>query len=129
MCVLSIFFEFVGVIGSLRKGFLSVLYILFVDPAHQRKGVATQLVRWGVDKADESQMECWLNASKYGKALYENFGFVMVHSEPFRPYTETPDEGWERMAKEFPTLGTGAMWRSVGGKEVQSGERLWEQGL
>jgi len=101
------------------------LFILFVDPAHQREGVATRLLRWGLDRTDESQVESWLNASKYGKALYERHGYTMVDSEPFAPETANPDEGWKRMAGELPQLGTGAMWRPIGGKQAGGDTKPW----
>lgn len=70
-------------------------------------------------------MESWLNASKYGKALYERYGYTMVDAEPFTPETANPDEEWERMASELPKLATGAMWRPVGGKQAEGDIKPW----
>jgi len=42
---------------------------------YQGKGAAEQLLRWGVQMADEEGTECYLEASPEGKPIYERFGF------------------------------------------------------
>lgn len=54
------------------------LDILFTHPAHQRKGVAGILMRWGLSRADEDGLEVYLEASLQGKPVYEHLGFQEV---------------------------------------------------
>lgn len=57
------------------------LDILVVDPAHQRRGLGSRLVEWGLARADELGVEAFLTASPFGKPLYEKQGFQVVASE------------------------------------------------
>lgn len=42
---------------------------------YQGRGAAGQLLRWGVERADEEATECYLEASPEGKPIYGRFGF------------------------------------------------------
>jgi GNAT superfamily N-acetyltransferase len=58
----------------------SVLDIIFTDPKYQRRGAGTKLVKWGVDRADEMGVEAFLEATRFGRHMYEQNGFrVMEH--------------------------------------------------
>ncbi|CAF9922521.1 MAG: hypothetical protein GOMPHAMPRED_002593 [Gomphillus americanus] len=47
-----------------------------VDPAFQRRGIATQLVRWGLDEAKRrGGLECITEASSMGRHVYLREGF------------------------------------------------------
>ena len=52
------------------------LNTLAVLPAHQRKGIATRLMNWGVETADQLGFPCFVEASPAGRPLYERHGFV-----------------------------------------------------
>lgn len=49
-----------------------------VLPEQQGRGAGSMLVRWGCEKADAMGLECFLEASPAGKALYERAGFRAV---------------------------------------------------
>lgn len=52
-----------------------VLDIIFTDPKHQSRGAGSMLVKWGVDRADEMGVEACLEATRFGRPVYEKFGF------------------------------------------------------
>ncbi|OCL15025.1 acyl-CoA N-acyltransferase [Glonium stellatum] len=55
-----------------------MLNTLTTLPEHQRRGAASMLVQWGVDKADEMGVETYLDSSIIARPLYERFGFEVV---------------------------------------------------
>ncbi|RDW92814.1 GNAT family N-acetyltransferase [Aspergillus mulundensis] len=59
-----------------------VLDLCVVDPAFQRKGVATKLVQWGLDEARRrGGLEAVLEASSMGRHVYGQLGFVQDGGE------------------------------------------------
>ena len=70
---------------------------LVVDPAAQGHGIGTVLVRWVMDKADESGIYCWLQSSPVAHGIYVKAGFKDVDSfevdlKEFAPGGK--EEGW-----------------------------------
>ncbi|OTA04477.1 acetyltransferase, GNAT family [Trichoderma parareesei] len=59
------------------------LELLAVKPQYQGKGAASLMLRYGVDKADEDKVECFLDASPKGQPIYERYGFRVVQSDTF----------------------------------------------
>jgi GNAT superfamily N-acetyltransferase len=59
------------------------LSMMVVSKVHQRRGVASELMRFGVDKADREGWAAYVNASPEGKDLYERFGFRTVQRSDF----------------------------------------------
>lgn len=55
-----------------------LMAILAVLPEYQRMGIGNKLLKWGLDKADEEQVDCWIDASPYGLGLYKKFGWKEV---------------------------------------------------
>ena len=49
-----------------------------VLPTHQRRGIASRLLQWGVDVADEGKMVGYLNARPMGRPLYEKAGWKAI---------------------------------------------------
>jgi len=66
---------------------LMLLDSLATDPKYQRRGAASMLVQWGLDKADEIGGEAYLEATDVGKQVYEKLGFVALeqYSIPLPP--------------------------------------------
>lgn len=52
--------------------------VLAVLPEWQRMGVGRRLLQWGLRQADERGVECWIDASPFGKGLYEKMGWREV---------------------------------------------------
>ncbi|MCJ1404733.1 hypothetical protein MMC11_007959 [Xylographa trunciseda] len=59
-------------------GRLLLLNLLCVDPACQRGGAGTALMRWGTRIADERGVEAILESTVAGRHLYEQNGFRVV---------------------------------------------------
>lgn len=53
--------------------------------------MASQLLKWGLERADEEGVEVYLSASPDGRPLYEKNGFQVL-GEPFRPF-----EGYQQV--------------------------------
>jgi GNAT superfamily N-acetyltransferase len=51
---------------------------MFTDPKHQRRGVGTKLLKWGVERADEMGAEMFLEATQIGRHMYEQNGFQVT---------------------------------------------------
>ncbi|KAJ8062781.1 hypothetical protein OCU04_008038 [Sclerotinia nivalis] len=66
----------------------------------RRRGAATQLVKWGVEKADELDMTSLLDAAPVEKVLYERLGFVVQEEFVMNFSKENPGAVWEKLEKE-----------------------------
>ncbi|KAI6803780.1 NAD(P)-binding protein [Hortaea werneckii] len=51
------------------------LNVLVTHPKHERRGAATQLLRWGCEQADRLGVAMCLESTPTGLKLYERFGF------------------------------------------------------
>ncbi|EPS35767.1 hypothetical protein H072_10739 [Dactylellina haptotyla CBS 200.50] len=60
---------------SMTENKYLVLQALATSPEYQGRGVASQLVKWGVDRADDGNLTCWCHASPAGNQLYRKAGF------------------------------------------------------
>ena len=55
-----------------------LLSVLATLPEYRRKGIGSQLLRRGLEEADEKGYESWINASPQGLALYKRHGWEEV---------------------------------------------------
>jgi predicted N-acetyltransferase YhbS len=56
----------------------ALLANLVVKPTWQRQGTGRRLIEWGLEKIETAGLDCWLDASPYGKVLYERYGWQEV---------------------------------------------------
>jgi GNAT superfamily N-acetyltransferase len=80
---LGLYNQYFGDIQAARVKWLGgkrhiLMAILAVDPEYQRMGVGHELLRWGLELADEEQVETWIDASAAGYGLYKQFGWEEV---------------------------------------------------
>ena len=80
---IALYNRFFGDLNAVRVKWLGgkrhiLMAILAVDPEYQRMGVGHELLRWGLDLADEEQVETWIDASAAGHPLYKQFGWEDV---------------------------------------------------
>lgn len=54
------------------------LKLLCIDPAHQRRGVGSLLLTWGLQKASEQNIDAFLESSPMGIGTYHKAGFQIV---------------------------------------------------
>ncbi|MCJ1227020.1 hypothetical protein MMC12_003675 [Toensbergia leucococca] len=57
-----------------------VLDLLFCIPTYQHRGAGTQLVQWGVQRADKMGIQAFVEATRAGRHLYEQNGFTSMES-------------------------------------------------
>lgn len=95
--------------------YLSALSILFTLPRYRGKGAGTLLMEWGIQKGDEMGVEMWVDATEFGRHLYEKYGFVVVHDGILAPTTENPNSEWLELQQAFSTTHQWHLWRPVGG--------------
>lgn len=95
-----------------------MLEICFVHPSHRRRGAGSQLVDWGVQKADALGLEAFIEATEDGKPMYERHGFIVMNDI----YLTTPmrEDGSEEYKALYESLRLPVrgylMWRPKGGK-------------
>lgn len=77
MEVMGAFFEGMEVNHSAMMGSRPhwFLQLLGTETGYQRMGIGGMFVRWGVERADEEGLECYVDASEFGAPLYKRFGF------------------------------------------------------
>ena len=63
-------------------------------PHAQRRGAASLLLKWGIDRAARDGLPIYLCAEPQGRALYKRFGFVDIEGQTIRiPLKEYGGEG------------------------------------
>jgi hypothetical protein len=86
----------------------------------------------GIVRADELNLECWLESSAMGKPLYEKFNFLSLLKIAFDNERPKPSDEWRKCAHEMTPLPIFAMWRPKRGadkSENGSGARMpWDLG-
>lgn len=85
-----------------QLGYWTLMH-LGVDPTYSGKGVASALLRWGLDRADEEDRAIYIIATIAGSKLYYKHGFVKVSSDIYFP--GEPGGGFEVIMMRRPRLG------------------------
>lgn len=103
------------------------LFNVFTHPKYRRRGVAQQIMDWGMKKADDLGLEFFLDATPPGKPLYEANGFVCVEENVTAPTMDNPDDKWKEMEGKVSPFTFWLMWRPVGGR-YEEGKTIkpWE---
>jgi hypothetical protein len=65
----------------------------------------------GISRADELDLECWMEASGLGRPLYEKFGFQSLLKIAFDNEKPGASDDWRKCAHEMTPLPVFAMWR------------------
>lgn len=100
-----------------------------MHPEHRRRGVASQLIQWGFNKADELGIESIVEATAEGKPCYRANGFRYISTFHLDPAKNDPSPLWLAMEREFQTpIPLFLMWRPKGGRFVE-GETEIPEGL
>ena len=45
---------------------------------YRGRGLAGQMITWGIERADELGVQCYLDANPLGRPIYEKYGFRVV---------------------------------------------------
>ncbi|KAL9003985.1 MAG: hypothetical protein Q9188_003170 [Gyalolechia gomerana] len=88
-----------------------LLNICFVHPAHRRRGVGSLLVSWGVQRADELDLEVFIEAVEPGVPLYLKHGFRVIDQHWVDPKVPNPSEEWIQLKEKIPPIPWTFMWR------------------
>lgn len=83
----------------------TVLNILFTVPKHRRRGAASLIMDWGVERADRRGLDVYIEATRLGRPLYEKYGLEAVEERRF-----DVDEG------RLPPAGDAELRREVVGQ-------------
>jgi GNAT superfamily N-acetyltransferase len=59
---------------------VTVVHLLVTDPAYQRKGLASKLLKHGLDLADAEDRQAYIEATRMGHPVYLKLGFRDVDS-------------------------------------------------
>ena len=87
-----------------------------VHPNHRRRGIGSLLMNIGILRADELNLECWMEASAMGKPLYQKFSFRTVNTIVLDTENSSSSDEWRRCAYEMTPKPIYAMWRPKQGE-------------
>lgn len=102
-----------------------------VIPTHRRYGIGSLLMAAGITRADELNLECWMEASSMGKPLYEKFGFRPLFKIAFDTQKKDASDVWLKCEHEMTPLPFYPMWRPKAGAWHVDGKPValpWELG-
>ena len=97
-----------------------VLSILYVHPQHRRRGVASMLIEWGFQKADDLGIESIVEATAEGRPCYMANGFRYISTFHCDPTKNDESAEWLALSRRLQTpIPLFLMWRPKGGKYVE----------
>ena len=86
----------------------------------------------GILRADDLNLECWMEASAMGKPLYEKFGFQALFKLAFDNERSDATDEWRKCAHEMTPPPIFAMWRPKRGlwksEDGQEAKMPWDLG-
>ncbi|KAL6710961.1 hypothetical protein ACN47E_006836 [Coniothyrium glycines] len=82
-----------------------------IHPNHRLRGLGSLLMKVGIARAVELDLECWMEASAMGKPLYEKFGFQSLFKIAFDNEKVGASDEWRKCAHEMTPAPFYAMWR------------------
>jgi hypothetical protein len=89
-------------------------------PEYRRRRVAALMMQWGVARADEIDLEIFIEVARDGTLLYLNFDFVELDKLSTPQPDGEVDEEWKRLEEAYPFEPTW-MWRPKRGITVSGG--------
>ncbi|KAI5292514.1 hypothetical protein KEM55_007740, partial [Ascosphaera atra] len=106
----------------------------FTCREHRRKGVAELFLNWGLKRADELGLGCYLEASEMGAPVYKKYGFIAGRKPTYKPqmpewYTEEQKKEWKKMEEKYLTASCLEMWHPVNGEYIEGQTALPWDGL
>ncbi|MCJ1331547.1 hypothetical protein MMC10_008238 [Thelotrema lepadinum] len=107
-----------------------VINYCFVSKQHQRRGAGRMLAEWGCQLADKKGLECFVESTDEGIALYKSQGFVIVDHYDFDPETENTSASYKALKEKLwpEPMRCWVMWRPKGGKFVEGQTKYsWEK--
>lgn len=97
---------------------LKVISYCFTDPNYRHKGVASQAMKWGIQKSEKLGLDAFVESTEDGRGFYEAHGFEVFDEFYLDANTESPNEEFAQQKKELqlPLHGY-CMKRPVGTKK------------
>nr|POE94370.1 hypothetical protein CFP56_16610 [Quercus suber] len=92
-------------------------------PAFRGQGVATMMMQYGIEKADELNLECFLEASNPGHDLYEKYEFRRLMDFFVNTHKKNASQTWIRLQNEYPAINCTLMWRPAP-KDISEGKEI-----
>lgn len=91
-------------------------------------------MQWGINEADQRDIESFIEATPQGQALYEIFGYGLVTSVQVDTSHVGLEDGewekWKELERRHLPLGYTALWRPIGGvKDNEVFSRTWKERL
>ncbi|KAI9744830.1 MAG: hypothetical protein M1818_001755 [Claussenomyces sp. TS43310] len=98
-----------------------LLNYCFVKSTHRHRGVASLLMKWGTETADEMGLECFVESTEDGRGLYEAHGFKIYGEINLDARLEEPNKEFTRLRKELGCpIHSWYMWRPNGGTSEET---------
>lgn len=75
--------------------------MLYTDPSYRRRGAAAMMTDWGMKKADELGVECFLTVNENAVPFYRRSGFCVVDRTPLDIIDNSSQE-WKELQRKYP---------------------------
>ena len=97
---------------------------------HQRHGIGSLLMEWGLNRIDALGLESFIEATSNGKYLYAEYGYRLVKVVNVNMARTNASDEWTRLKEKLLPIGYTAMWRPVGGIwDAGEPQRTWAKRL